>query len=67
MTIIISGNNNARHQCDYREGCTQESENMHYVANVAEIDEPTRRKGWFISFSDDKSYCPKHSPYRATH
>jgi hypothetical protein len=62
MSTIICGNNQAYHSCD-AVGCTETSEKIYYNDNVIEIDEKIREEKWYISFSDDKSYCPKHSPY----
>lgn len=64
MSIIICGGYSAYHTCD-AVGCHNESNKYRYKDNIVEIDKLVRNDGWYVSFLDDKSYCPAHSPYNS--
>jgi len=49
--------------CDWHDGCHEVSEKFHYITTSIDAVEKIRKTGWYVSFVDDKSYCPEHSPY----
>ena len=64
MTTYI-GSNTVQLKCDCIEGCDEVTPKI-FSINAIDSDETFRRMGWFVSMSDDKTYCPKHSPYNNT-
>jgi len=64
MATIVTGQHAAKFSCDWHKGCHAETEEFFGYGDVPNIiDEKARKLGWYVSFSDDKSYCPYHSPY----
>ena len=51
--------------CDWEKGCTSKTGEYHTVNQTySEINELVRtQEKWYVSFTDDRAYCPEHSPY----